>query len=166
MGDLGITSLKVAGLCTALVWLATSFNTAFVGVIADKLSMKMEFWKVRRAAMTISTVIPAICFFVLSTTHNPLVGVFCILIGLVSWSFDYAGFHPYIVEVAGKYAGTVLSFTNSAGVCAGIAGNIATGYLVGLEGNFTTVFRILSGVYLLSCVLWNLFMKGEQVRFM
>ncbi|UPR00951.1 MFS general substrate transporter [Chloropicon primus] len=162
--DLGIVSLKVAGLCTALVWLATAFNTAFVGVVADKLLSKIEFWKVRRIAMTISTIIPAACFFVLSTTSNPLVGVFCILIGLVSWSFDYAGFHPYIVEVSGKYSGTVLSFTNSAGVIAGIAGNIATGYLVGLEGNFTRVFRILAGVYLLSCILWNLTMKGEKLE--
>jgi len=162
--DLGIASLKVAGLCTAVVWLATSFNTAFVGVIADKLLSKMEFWKVRKVAMTVSTIIPAGCFFVLSTTQNPMVGIFCILIGLVSWSFDYAGFHPYIVEVSGEYSGTILSFTNSAGVIAGIAGNIATGYLVGLEGNFTSVFRILSGVYLVSCILWNIFMKGEKLE--
>jgi len=162
--DLGIASLKVAGLCTAVVWLATSFNTAFVGVIADKLLSKMEFWKVRKVAMTVSTIIPAGCFFVLSTTQSPMVGIFCILIGLVSWSFDYAGFHPYIVEVSGEYSGTILSFTNSAGVIAGIAGNIATGYLVGLEGNFTSVFRILSGVYLVSCILWNIFMKGEKLE--
>lgn len=163
--DLGITSLKVAGLCTALVWLATSFNTAFVGVIADKLLKKMPTWKVRRAAMTISTVVPSLCFLILSTTRNPLVGICCILVGLVCWSFDYAGFHPYIVEVSGKYSGTILSLTNSAGVIAGIVGNITTGYLVGLEGNFNAVFRILSGVYLLSCVLWNLFMKGEKLDF-
>lgn len=161
--DLGITSLKVAGICTALVWLATAFNTAFVGVVADKLLSRMEFWKVRRMAMTISTCIPALCFFILSTTTNPMVGIVCILVGLVSWSFDYAGFHPYIVEVSGMYSGTVLSLTNSAGVIAGIAGNIATGYLVGLEGNFTRVFRILSAVYLISCLLWNVFMKGERL---
>eukprot|EP00213_Chloropicon_mariensis_P006672 CAMPEP_0197473894 /NCGR_PEP_ID=MMETSP1309-20131121/5316_1 /TAXON_ID=464262 /ORGANISM="Genus nov. species nov., Strain RCC998" /LENGTH=405 /DNA_ID=CAMNT_0043013271 /DNA_START=806 /DNA_END=2023 /DNA_ORIENTATION=- len=163
--DLGITSLKVAGICTALVWLATSFNTAFVGVIADKLLNKMPSWKVRRAAMTISTIIPASCFFILSLPTTPLIGVFCILFGLVSWSCDYAGFHPYIVEVAGNYSGTVLSLTNSAGIVAGIVGNIATGYLVGLEGNFTRVFKILAVVYLLSCILWNMFMKGEKLEF-
>jgi ACS family sodium-dependent inorganic phosphate cotransporter len=163
--DLGITNLKVAGLCTGLVWLATSFNTAFVGVIADKLLSKMPAWKVRKAAMTVSTVVPSICFFILSTTRNPLVGVCCILVGLVCWSFDYAGFHPYVVEVSGNYSGTVLSMTNSAGVIAGIVGNITTGYLVGLEGNFNCVFRILSGVYLVSCILWNLFMKGEKLDF-
>lgn len=163
--DLGITNLKVAGMCTALVWLATSFNTAFVGVIADKLLSKMPAWKVRKAAMTVSTVVPSICFFILSTTRNPIVGVCCILVGLVCWSFDYAGFHPYVVEVSGNYSGTVLSMTNSAGVIAGIVGNITTGYLVGLEGNFNCVFRILSGVYLVSCILWNLFMKGEELDF-
>ena len=83
----------------------------------------------------------------------------------MSWSCDYAGFHPYIVEVAGNYSGTVLSLTNSAGIVAGIVGNIATGYLVGLEGNFTRVFKILAVVYLLSCILWNMFMKGEKLEF-
>ncbi len=164
--DLGIVNLKVAGLCTALVWLATSFNTAYVGVIADKLLVKMPFWKVRRMAMTISTLIPAGCFLALSATTSPLVGVACILIGLVSWSCDYAGFHPYIVEVSGRYSGTVLSLTNSAGIIAGIVGNIATGYSVSLEGNFNTVFKVLSAVYLLSFVLWNLFMKGEKLEFL
>lgn len=161
--DLGIISLKAVGLWTALVWLATALNTAFLGVLADKLLAYMPFWKVRKLAMNVSTVFPALCFLLISVSQSAAFSVVCILLGLVAWSFDYAGFHPYIVDVCGPYSGTVLSITNSSGIIAGIVGNILTGYLVSCSGNFNLVFRYLAAVNILSCILWNIYMKGDKI---
>lgn len=162
--DLGIASLRAAGLCTALVWFVTSCNTAFIGVVADRmLERGTPSWKVRKYAMTISTLVPAVCFFLISFSRSAHFSVLLMMAGLVSWSFDYAGFHPYIIDVAGDNSGTILSITNSAGIVAGIVGNILTGYLVSRSGNFNAVFRWLAGVYLVSGVLWNMFMKGERI---
>jgi ACS family sodium-dependent inorganic phosphate cotransporter len=162
--DLGL-SVASSGLAGAIPWLFTAFMSFSSGQVADKLITKYgwEKWKVRRLAMNIATIGPALCLFALKTTTVPMVAMGFVFATLGLQAVAVAGYHSYLQDVAPSRAGAILGFTNTVGVVAAIIANMVTGASVEATGSFQTVFLYTASMYLSSCFAWNSFLKGQML---
>ena len=162
--DLGL-SIASSGLAGAIPWLFTAFMSFSSGQVADKLINKYnwEKWKVRRLAMNIATIGPAVCLFALKATTTPAVALGFVIATLGLQAVAVAGYHSYLQDVAPSRAGAILGFTNTVGVVAAIIANMVTGASVEATGSFQTVFLYTASMYLSSCFAWNSFLKGQML---
>jgi len=160
--DLGL-SVANSGLAGAVPWLFTAFMSFSSGQIADRLITRYNWkrWKVRRLAMNIATIGPALCLFALKSTKVPSVAMALVIGTLGLQAVAVAGYHSYLQDVAPSRAGSILGFTNTVGVVAAIVANFVTGASVEATGNFQTVFLYTASMYLSSCFTWNSFLKGQ-----
>ena len=161
--DLGM-SIASSGVVGALPWIFTAFMSFSSGQVADRLiSGGMERWKVRRLAMNIATIGPALGLFALKFTSVPSVALVCMVATLGLQAVAVAGYHSYLQDVAPSRAGAILGFTNTVGVGASIVANMVTGASVEATGSFAETFMLAASLYLSSCLVWNYFLKGQTL---
>ena len=161
--DLGM-SIASSGVTGALPWVFTAFMSFSSGQVADKLIARgMERWKVRRLAMNIATVGPALGLFALKYTTSPAVALTCIVATLGAQAVAVAGYHSYLQDVAPSRAGAILGFTNTVGVIGAIIANTVTGASVEATGSFEATFMYTAAMYASSCFVWNSFLKGKKL---
>jgi len=161
--DLGM-SIASSGILGALPWVFTAFMSFSSGQVADKLiSRGMERWKVRRLAMNVATIGPALGLFALKYTTTASVALACIVATLGLQAVAVAGYHSYLQDVAPSRAGAILGFTNTVGVVGSIVANMVTGASVEATGSFQATFLYTAAMYASSCFVWNAFLKGEQL---
>ena len=159
--DLGM-SISSSGVIGALPWLFTAFMSFSSGQVADKLIARgMERWKVRRLAMNVATIGPALGLFALKFTSTPAVALACIIATTGLQACAVAGYHSYLQDIAPSRAGAILGFTNTVGVAASIFANIVTGASVEATGAFSETFMLTAAMYASSCLVWNYFLKGK-----
>ena len=161
--DLGM-SIASSGVTGALPWVFTAFMSFSSGQVADKLIARgIERWKVRRLAMNIATVGPALGLFALKYTTSPAVALTCIVATLGAQAVAVAGYHSYLQDVAPSRAGAILGFTNTVGVIGAIIANTVTGASVEATGSFEATFMYTAAMYASSCFVWNSFLKGKKL---
>ena len=176
--DLRFT-LGNSGLIAAFPWFVCAAASFTSGKVADKqIQNGEERWKVRRAAMRIATVGPALSLSLLAALNSvgvlnsaagstPLWAI-SLAIGLVASTLAtqavaIAGFHAYLQDVAPAKAGAFLGVTNTLGVFAGIAANVLTGVILTKTGKFDLVFLVTAAVYLSSGAVWERYVKGQEL---
>jgi ACS family sodium-dependent inorganic phosphate cotransporter len=161
--DLGM-SIASSGVAGALPWVFTAFMSFSSGQIADKLIARgMERWKVRRLAMNIATIGPALGLYSLKFTTSPTVALACIVATLGLQAVAVAGYHSYLQDVAPSRAGAILGFTNTVGVVGAVIANIVTGASVEATGSFQATFLYTAAMYMSSCFVWNSFLRGQKL---
>ena len=112
----------------------------FSGQVADKLIARgIERWKVRRLAMNIATVGPALGLFALKYTTSPAVALRASLPPSAAPP-SRCRYHSYLQDVAPSRAGAILGFTNTVGVIGAIIANTVTGASVEATGSFEATF--------------------------
>jgi ACS family sodium-dependent inorganic phosphate cotransporter len=67
------------------------------------------------------------------------------------------------MDVAPRYAGTLMGITNTAGTLPGIIGVYATGLILELTGSWVLVFQVAAGVTLFGLVFFLLFSSGSKL---
>ena len=82
---------------------------------------------------------------------------------LATQAVAIAGFHAYLQDVAPARAGAFLGVTNTLGVFAGVAANVATGAILQKTGAFDLVFVVTALVYLSSGLVWEKNMRGKPL---
>ena len=171
--DLGF-SLQSSGLVAAGPWLVCAAASFASGKIADAaVENGAERWRVRRVAMRVATAGPCVSLASLallnawgalindpSATGLAIALVACTL---ATQAVAIAGFHAYLQDVAPARAGAFLGVTNTLGVFAGIAANVATGAILQKTGAFDLVFVVTALVYLSSGLVWEKNMRGEPL---
>ena len=162
--DLGFSDLRVAGLVGSVPWLAMAVWSVLCGGLSDRmLRSGMPTPRVRQVMMTLSTALPAAGFIGLTLVQGAAPCILCLMLAMCGLASSYAGYHAYLIDVCGDLSGTVVGFTNTFGILAGIAASILTGVAVARTGNFNVVFRTISLFYFASGVFWNLWMKGAPL---
>jgi len=162
--DLGFADLRVAGLVGSVPWLAMAVWSVLCGWLSDRmLRSGLPTPRVRQIMMTLSTALPTAGFVGLTLVRGAAPCIACLMLAMCGLASSYAGYHAYLIDVCGDLSGTVVGFTNTFGILAGIAASILTGVAVARTGNFNVVFRAMALFYFASGVFWNLWMKGEPL---
>ena len=67
------------------------------------------------------------------------------------------------MDIAPKYAGTLMGITNTAGTIPGIIGVFVSGLILELTGSWVLVFQVTAGVTLFGLVFFLLFSSGKKI---
>jgi hypothetical protein len=76
----------------------------------------------------------------------------------------YAGFHPYVQDVAPEDAGLVLAITNTCGTLVGIVGNVLTGWLAATPLGYSAVFKLTIAFQVGSLIVWRAAADGRHLQ--
>ena len=77
--------------------------------------------------------------------------------------FVTGGFAVNHMDVAPRYAGTLMGITNTAGTIPGIVGVYVTGLILEVTGSWALVFQVAAGVTLFGLVFYLLFSTGKKL---
>ena len=66
------------------------------------------------------------------------------------------------MDVAPRYAGTLMGITNTAGTIPGIVGVYVSGLILQYTESWALVFEVAAGIALFGLVFFLLFAKGEE----
>jgi ACS family sodium-dependent inorganic phosphate cotransporter len=171
--DLGFT-LGSSGIVAAVPWFMCAAASFASGRIADAaVENGAERWRVRRVAMRVATAGPCVSLLSLALlnargmlVNSPFATALAVALvagTLATQAVAIAGFHAYLQDVAPARAGAFLGVTNTLGVFAGIAANVATGAILQKTGAFDLVFVVTALVYLSSGLVWEKNMRGKPL---
>jgi len=153
--QLGLTSLSTLGLLSSLPWLVCAAVGILSGAAADALARRgWPRLAVRTAAHRIATLLPAAAIACLPFAGGLAPAVVCLSMAMGAQALNYAGFHAHANAAGGARAGLLLAATNSVGIAAGIAANVATGALLERTGRFDIVFAVTAALYASSLLVW------------
>lgn len=157
-------SIREVGNYSVLPYVAMFITGNLGGWLSDR--MIQNGWSVtavRKIIQTIGLVGPAIAFFLVGYVETPLQGVAVMTAALFFGGFALAGFAVNHLDIAPRYAGTLLGVTNTAGTIPGIVGVLVSGALVDSTGSWASAFILAAVIYLIGAVVWLLFSTGERV---
>ncbi len=157
-------NIREVGWYSVLPYIAMFFTGNLGGWVSD--AMIQRGWTVtavRKIIQTIGLVGPAIAFFLVGSVETPLQGVVVMTAALFFGGFALAGFAVNHLDIAPRYAGTLLGVTNTAGTIPGIVGVLVSGALVDSTGSWASAFLLAAVIYLFGAVVWLLFSTGERI---
>ncbi len=159
------TDLRAVGLVSALPWVVCAAVGVVAGSLADWLGERRGWaaFRIRTAMNRVATLGPAAALAALPFARGPVTAVLCLCAAMGCQSFNYAGFHAHVQDVAGDQAGTLLALSNTGGIVMGIAGNILTGWLVARTGSFSAIFALSAALYLSSVAVWTFVLRGGPI---
>ncbi|KAG2485869.1 hypothetical protein HYH03_015452 [Edaphochlamys debaryana] len=172
--SLGVADLASAGLLASLPWLAAALTATLAGGLADRL-VRGGAWgrlAVRRAMHGVSTLGCAAAVLPLAAgvgggvgpaALSPAVATLCLVAAVGCYGASFGGFHAYVQDVASADAGKILGLTNTASIAGGIAGNLATGWLLQAGSGYAGVFWVAAGLYVSSWLVFTALLKGEPI---
>jgi len=67
------------------------------------------------------------------------------------------------MDIAPKYAGTLMGITNTAGTIPGIIGVFVSGLILELTGSWALVFQVTAGVTLFGLVFFLMFSSSKKL---
>jgi ACS family sodium-dependent inorganic phosphate cotransporter len=161
--QLGV-NIRDVGIYAVLPYVALFITGNGAGWISDW--MIKSGWSVtntRKVIQTIGLVGPASCFFMVGQVETPLQGVAVMTGALFFAGFSFAGFAVNHLDIAPKYAGTLLGITNTVGTIPGVVGVLVSGYLVDTTGSWASAFFLAACLYLVAAVVWLLMSTGERI---
>lgn len=83
-------------------------------------------------------------------------------VGTALGAFVTGGFAVNHMDIAPKYAGTMMGITNTAGTIPGVIGVYASGLILEATGSWALVFQVAAGITLFGLVFFLLFARGER----
>jgi MFS transporter, ACS family, solute carrier family 17 (sodium-dependent inorganic phosphate cotransporter), other len=146
---LGVDYASV-GWVTMIPHLASFVFLNVAGSIADRLV---------RSGMDIGTVRKLI----VGRVESVWLAITIMTIGNALGAFVVGGFVVNHMDIAPKYAGTLMGITNTAGTIPGIIGVFVSGLILELTGSWVLVFQVTAGVTLFGLVFFLLFSSGKKI---
>ena len=170
--DLGF-SLGSSGLVAAVPWFVCAAASFASGRIADAAVKTAPSAGACGVAMRVATAGPCVSLLSLALlnargmlVNSPFATALAVALvagTLATQAVAIAGFHAYLQDVAPARAGAFLGVTNTLGVFAGVAANVATGAILQKTGAFDLVFVVTALVYLSSGLVWEKNMRGKPL---
>jgi ACS family sodium-dependent inorganic phosphate cotransporter len=78
-------------------------------------------------------------------------------------AFVTGGFAVNHMDIAPRYAGTLMGITNTAGTIPGIIGVYVSGLILEVTGSWALVFQVAAGVTLVGLVFYLAFSSGRKL---
>ena len=128
------------------------------------ISGGMAVVTVRRIMQTIGFGGIACALFVVGSVETVWIAIAIMTVGNTLGAAVTGGFAVNHMDVAPRYAGTLMGITNTAGTIPGIIGVTITGVILEQTGSWALVFGVAGGVALFGLVFFLIFARGtEQV---
>ena len=143
---------------------ASFFCLNLAGSLADRLVR--NGWRVivvRKLFQTIGFGGIALSLAVVGYIPTAELAIAVMAAGSALGAFVTGGFAVNHMDIAPKYAGTLMGITNTAGTIPGIIGVFVSGLILELTGSWTLVFQVAAGVTLFGMVFYLVFAKAEKL---
>ncbi len=157
-------NIREVGVYSFLPYVAMFVMANIAAQIADRMIARgVSVTATRNIMQTIGMVGPAAAFTLVGMVNTPMQGVAVMTAALFFGAFALVGFAVNHLDIAPKYAGSLLGVTNTAGTIPGIIGVVVSGALVDSTGSWASAFLLAAGIYLFGIVVWLLFSTGERI---
>ncbi|MFT7043799.1 MAG: MFS family permease [Candidatus Azotimanducaceae bacterium] len=159
---LGVDYASV-GWVTMIPHIAAFIFLNVAGNIADRLvSSGMAIGTVRKLMQTIGFGGISTALLLVGEVDSVWLAITIMTIGNALGAFVVGGFVVNHMDIAPKYAGTLMGITNTAGTIPGIIGVFVSGLILELTGSWALVFQVTAGVTLFGLVFYLLFASSEK----
>jgi len=160
---LGVDYASV-GWVTMIPHLASFVFLNVAGSIADRLVRSgMDIGTVRKLMQTIGFGGISTALLIVGHVESVWLAITIMTIGNALGAFVVGGFVVNHMDIAPKYAGTLMGITNTAGTIPGIIGVFVSGLILELTGSWVLVFQVTAGVTLFGLVFFLLFSSGKKI---
>lgn len=160
---LGVDYASV-GWVTMIPHLASFVFLNVAGSIADRLVRSgMDIGTVRKLMQTIGFGGISTALLIVGRVESVWLAITIMTIGNALGAFVVGGFVVNHMDIAPKYAGTLMGITNTAGTIPGIIGVFVSGLILELTGSWVLVFQVTAGVTLFGLVFFLLFSSGKKI---
>ncbi|MEQ8861456.1 MAG: ACS family MFS transporter [Pseudomonadales bacterium] len=152
------------GWVTMIPHIASFIFLNIAGNIADRLiASGMDVTRVRKLMQTIGFGGISAALLIVGHVETAWMAITIMTVGNALAAFVTGGFAVNHMDVAPKYAGTLMGITNTAGTIPGIIGVYITGLILELTGSWALVFGVAAGVTLFGLVFYLLFATGRKL---
>jgi ACS family sodium-dependent inorganic phosphate cotransporter len=133
------------------------------GNVADRLIRSgMPVGRVRKLMQTVGFGGIAAALAVVGYVETAWAAITVMSLGTALGAFVTGGFAVNHMDIAPKYAGTMMGITNTAGTIPGVIGVYASGLILESTGSWALVFQVASGITLFGLVFFLIFASGER----
>ena len=160
---LGVDYASV-GWVTMIPHVASFIFLNVAGNIADRLVRSgMDVGKVRKLMQTIGFGGISTALLIVGEVESVWLAITIMTIGNALGAFVVGGFVVNHMDIAPKYAGTLMGITNTAGTNPGIIGVFVSGLILELTGSWALVFQVTAGVTLFGLVFFLMFSSSKKL---
>jgi MFS family permease len=160
---LGVDYASV-GWLTMIPHVASFAFLNIAGNIADRMIRSgMNVGKVRKIMQTIGFGGIATALLLVGEVQTVWLAIAIMTTGNALGAFVTGGFAVNHMDIAPKYAGTLMGITNTAGTIPGIIGVFVSGLILELTGSWALVFQVTAGVTLFGLVFFLIFASSEKI---
>ena len=104
----------------------------------------------------------AAALMVVGSVETAWMAIAVMTAGTALGAFVTGGFAVNHMDIAPKYAGTMMGITNTAGTIPGVIGVFVSGLILEWTGSWALVFQVAAGITLFGLVFFLLFSSGER----
>jgi ACS family sodium-dependent inorganic phosphate cotransporter len=152
------------GLMAMVPHIASFLFLNVAGTLADRLiAGGMALGRVRKLMQTIGFGGIATALAVVGYVESAWMAIAVMSVGTALGAFVTGGFAVNHMDIAPRYAGTLMGMTNTAGTIPGIIGVFVSGLILELTGSWTLVFQVASGVTLFGLVFFLAFSSSRRL---
>jgi len=155
---------SAVGWVTMIPHIASFLFLNIAGNVADRLiSAGMAVVKVRKLMQAIGFGGISAALLIVGHVETAWMAITVMTVGSALAAFVTGGFAVNHMDIAPKYAGTLMGITNTAGTIPGIIGVYVTGVILEVTGSWALVFGVAAGVTLVGLVVFLLFASGKKL---
>jgi ACS family sodium-dependent inorganic phosphate cotransporter len=152
------------GWVTMIPHIASFLFLNVAGNVADRLiAGGMDVGRVRKLMQTIGFGGIATALLIVGQVETAWMAIAVMTVGNALAAFVTGGFAVNHMDIAPKYAGTLMGITNTAGTIPGIVGVYVTGVILQVTGSWALVFQVAAGVTLVGLVFFLLFSSSRKL---
>lgn len=159
---LGVDYAEV-GWFTMIPHIASFLFLNIAGNVSDRMIRGgMAVGRVRKLMQGIGFGGIAASLAIVGYVETAWMAIVVMAIGSCLGAFVTGGFAVNHMDIAPRYAGTLMGITNTAGTIPGIIGVYVSGLILQATGSWVLVFQVAAGVTLFGLVFFLLFSSGER----
>jgi ACS family sodium-dependent inorganic phosphate cotransporter len=152
------------GWVTMIPHIASFLFLNIAGNVADRLIARgMAVGHVRKLMQTIGFGGLSIALMIVGQVESAWMAIGVMTVGNALAAFVTGGFAVNHMDIAPKYAGTLMGITNTAGTIPGIIGVFISGLILELTGSWALVFQVAAGITLFGLVFYLVFSSGKRL---
>lgn len=156
--------LSTNSLLLAIPYICGYVGLLFWGYWSDRLlAAGYRTLYVRRLMNTISSIVPAVCLYLLRYASDPIHATLCLSCTLFAGRACISGFWVNMLDVGPENAGNTMAISNTIGTLPGIFGNLITGLVLQHTENWDLVFTISSGLVACGGIIFLCFSTDRNV---
>ncbi|MDZ7671162.1 MAG: ACS family MFS transporter [Gammaproteobacteria bacterium] len=152
------------GWVTMIPHIASFLFLNVAGNVADRLiASGMDVGRVRKLMQTIGFGGISTALIIVGQVETAWMAITVMTIGTALAAFVTGGFAVNHMDIAPRYAGTLMGITNTAGTIPGIIGVYITGVILELTNSWALVFGVAAGVTLVGLAFYLAFSSGRKL---